>query len=272
MSQKTTRKILTVICIFLIGASSFMFFAAQISRITVCSQKYVEAFMFTERINAQARESFKLGLEALENESSIPSRAFEAIYNDKSLGADEAVERLFNGHDATLYNKDTVDKFERLCIEYLEGNQIKYDKELVHNTAQRAARLYSDCFGIQNAEIIKDFIDGVRNSYSRVSSVSLLVMLVGICILFVLYKNHKQVYEMALQGFTAQGLAYIICSAVCLIAKIGQNAKIYPTLYAQAFSGFVRGVYVIALFVGIVIFAVSLSVNMNIIKKNIKKP
>lgn len=270
MSLKSTRKILTFLCVFLIGASSFVLLATQIAKLTVCSQGFVQRFVFTEGINNQARENFKVALEALENESSIPARAFEAIYNDKSAGLNEAVERLYNGHDATLYNDDTVDRFERLCIEYLEGNQIKYDKKLVHNTAQRATRLYSDCFGIQNAQMLKDFIDGVRTSSSRYASASLLVMLVGVCVLFVLYKKQGMALEKILQGFTAQGLAFIVCPLICLLARIGQHSQVYPLLYAQACSNLVRSVYFIALVIGILICTVSLLINVNIIKKNIK--
>ncbi|MCD7796379.1 MAG: hypothetical protein LUG95_01780 [Clostridiales bacterium] len=182
MSLKSTRKILSVIFIIIIisAVGICISVASLILRVTFCTEYYVQRFFASDEIIKQCKENFNARIEVLEAQSSIPARAFEAVESFDEIISDSAISRLFGGHNTTLYTKDTVEKFEQLCIKYLDGNSIEYDETLVHNTADKVAQIYADCFGLENTTELTNFISDIETDYQNWLSVGLLLILLPI--------------------------------------------------------------------------------------------
>lgn len=253
MTLKTLRKILAVIFAAIIAVSASVFAVSQVVHFTLCSENYLSKFFASEKITQQCRDNFNKRIEALEAKSGIPARVFDAVYNFSEITEDTAVHRLFAGHDTSLYNEATVDRFESLCTEYLDGNEIKYDKKLIRNTAEEAARIYADSFGIDNTDEAVKFIKQADIKYGRYSSVSFMLVVLSILMMAVLFSKPYDVFLRVFAAFTAQGFALALTGAVALIMKFGQHPLLSPQMYANAAIGAVKGMYVIMLLLGVLV-------------------
>lgn len=269
MSLKSTRKILSVIFIFIIAAGGCLFAGTSTLRGTLCSESYMQKHFTSDKVLEQCQKNFDSRIEALSEKSGIPVRAFEAVNNFDEIKSDSPVRRLFGGHDTTLYTKDTVERFEQLCTEYLDGNSIKYDKALVHNTANEAAEIYADCFGLKNTEGLTSFVDSFYNSFEKLLSISFLMMIIPIVLLFLIYKKVYDIFQIVFSAFTAEGIALIFIGAAGLLFKWG-TADIYPQIYAQAAGNVVKGIFVILMLLGAVLTACFIAGNVAICKKQNK--
>lgn len=271
MSLKTLRKILAVIFIVIMTVGGSVFVVSQIVHFTLCSEDYLLKFFASEKITQQCKDNFNQRIEALEAKSGIPARVFDAVYNFPEITDDTAVHRLFAGHDTSLYNKAIVDRFEALCTEYLDGNSIKYDKELIRNTAEEAARIYADSFGIDNADGAVNFIKRADTKYSSNSSISFMLVVLSILMLTLLFSKPYDVLLRVFAAFTAEGFALALTGAVALIMKFGEHPFLSPQMYANAAAGAVRGMYVIMLLLGVLVGIGSLIANIVMTEKTKNK-
>lgn len=271
MSMKSTRKILSVILIVIIAAGSSIFSGTLALKVTICNQAYMQRYLNSDEVKAQCMEAFDSRIDALAQRSGIPSRAFEAVRNFDEITSDSPVRRLFNGHDTTLYTNATIERFENLCLEYLEGNSIEYDETLVHNTAEEAARIYADCFGMKNTQELAEFINHVNDGYRAYFSISFLMIVASVVMLFLLYKKVNEIFTVFLSAFTAQGIALFFTSAAALISKFGRSLLIYPQIYADAVNDAVNGMFIMVMIFGFVLACVCVFLNVSIYKKEKKK-
>ncbi len=269
MSLKSTRKILSVIFIFIIAAGGCIFAGTLTLRCTVCSESYMQRYFASDKVLQQCRKNFDSRIESLAEKSGIPVRAFEAVVNFEEIKSDSPVKRLFGGHDTTLYTMDAVERFEQLCTEYLEGNSIKYDKALVHNTAEEAAEIYADSFGLKNTEGLVSFINSFGSSFERLLSISFLMIIVPIVLLFLLYKKTNNIFLIVFSAFIAEGITLVLTGAAGLLFKWG-TFDIYPQIYAQASDSAVRGIFIILMITGVILAAGFIAANTALSRKQDK--
>lgn len=270
MSLKSTRKILSVILVIIIAAGGCLLTGTVLLKLTVCSESYIQRHFTSDKVMAQCNENFEARIEALAERSGIPVRAFEAVSGFEEITSDSPVRRLFGGHDTSLYTQETVEKFEQLCTEYLEGNSIEYDKGLVHNTADEAARIYADCYGLKNTDEMSGFINRVNSSYQNWICFGVIMIVAPIALLFVLYKKTYDVMLLIFSAFTAQGAALVMCGALGLITGLGQSPGIYPHMYTLAAADVVRSVFLLIMLVGFAVAAAFVLLNVAVYKKNTK--
>lgn len=270
MSLKSTRKILSVILMFIIAAGGCLFAGTMTLHSTLCSEKYMQKHFTSERVMEQCQNNFNSRIEALSEKSGIPVRAFEAVNNFEEIKSDSPVRRLFGGHDTTLYTNDTVERFEQLCTEYLDGNSIKYDKALVHNTADEAAKIYADCFGLKNTEGLTTLINNFDEDFQKYLSISFLMITIPIILLGMLYKKSVDLCQIVCSSFTAEGIALVLSGAAGLLIK-WNVANIYPDLYANAASNIIKSIFVILMLAGAALATGFLTLNVVICKKQNKK-
>ncbi len=257
MSLKKTRKILCLIFAAVMVAGNVLCFGSVLIKGTLCSPDYLKLTFLTKRVEEQCKQNFNDRIQILSLESSIPVRVFETeIKLDDEMGAD-AVERLFNSLDTSLYTSARIELFEELCTEYLEGNNIKYNKQQVHNTAVKAAEIYADSYGIDNIESMKAFVKETQTKYSRYASIGILLVVISIIAFFSLFSKNKDAFMAMLMGYIATGITFMLTSITALITGIGQSPKIYPSFYADAAANSVRFVFVISLLLGLAIAVVA---------------
>lgn len=257
MSLKSTRKILCFLFSVLIVAGNVLFFSSMLVYSTLCSPAYLKHTFLTQEVKQQCEKDFNTRMEALALESAIPARVFETVSKIDDETSESAVDRLFGAHDTSLYTADRVETFENLCKEYLEGNKINYNEQYVKNVAEKAAHIYADSYGIDDVMQMSVFIDQVKNTYSRCTSVGVLFIVVSSIAIFMLFSKKRDAFEVIFLAYAATGITFILTSVIALIAKFGQHALIEPSFYADAAANVVRTVFIIALMFGIALTVIS---------------
>lgn len=271
MSLKSTRKFLCVVLILIMAAGGCFLTGTLTVKATLCSEKYMQRYFTSQKVMDECRKNFEKRIEALADKSGIPVRAFEAVSNFSEIKSDNPVRRLYSGNDTTLYTKNTVEKMEQLCIEYLEGNSIKYDKALVRNTADEAARIYADCFGLKNTEKMAGYLDEMNNSFRSNVSVASLMVAFPLLLLIILFKKQRDAFSTFLSSLTACGLTLVIVGIVGIILGMSNDFMLYPFVYAQTMQTVVNSVFLILMSIGAFFAVASIFANVSLFKSQEKK-
>ncbi len=265
MSLHKSRKIISIILTVLIACGSILFFGTLITKVTVMSESYTSYVFDKVGVNKNSKEAFANQIKVLEAQSGIPARVFNSVYNFNDATSKTAVERLFSSSNTTLSTNSQTDKFERLCKEYLEGNNMQYDEALIHNTALKATEAYSNCFGMKNTEQISSFINNVNAHYQSYLSVGALLFIVPLVLFIILFRRSLDVAFNFFSALTLSGLSFVVSGIASLIAKFGLH-DITPAIYQQAFYSCVKGACYISIIFGAVLTIISVIANIKITK------
>lgn len=256
MFTKSSRRILCFFLTFLMVVGICLFSAATIVRATLCSPVYMDKFLSASKITDYNNENFKQKISLLSENSGIPVRVFEASDNVGGY-SETVVERFYKGNDTSMLTKNKITVYEKLIIEFLEGNEEKYDEAFVHNTAIRAAEIYAECYGIKDIAYFKEFIDNTVNSYGKLASAGLVIILISFLLILVMFENNKKAYKNYLSAFTAAGLSFVFTGVICLIAGVGKGAAISPSVYSDAIFKSINFMFLIQIAVGLVLVVLS---------------
>ena len=265
MSLRKSRKIICVILTILIAAGSIFFFGTLITKATVMSQKYTSYVFEKTGVNKTCKEEFSNQVKVLEAQSSIPARVFTSVYNFNDATNQTAIERLYSSSNTTLNTANQTEKFEKLCKEYLEGNNMQYDEALIHNTALKATQAYSDCFGMKNTEQISSYLENINAHYQSYLSIGALLFVVPLVLLIILFRRSLDVTFNVFAALTLSGLTFVASGIASLIAKVGLH-NISPAIYRQAFYNCVKGACYISIVFGAVLTVVCVIANIKITK------
>ena len=266
MSLSKSRKIMCFFLTLLIAAGSIFFFATAITKSTVLSQRYMNYIFDKCNVNEQCEKAFKQQITVLEAQSGVPARVFDAVYKTNDISNSSALTRLYSGDTPDLYSENQIEQFESLCKEYLEGNNMQYDKALIHNTAVKAAQAYSDCFGLTNTDSIANFISTVNNNYLHFLSIGALLVALPIILLLILFRRSREIMFNIFASFTLSGLTFTVSGIASLIAKVAQNLNISPQIYQVAFASAARGACIVSIILGVLLTAISVFANVKITK------
>lgn len=269
MGLKATRKLLSVILAAIIAACTVLTLTSIVIGSTFSTQGYLTKHLINDELVAECESQLNMKYEALEVKSGIPARVFEMVEKDCSTAEslNLAVQYLFTDESSTLYNQDRVDYFYKLCTEYLDGNNISYKKSAVQNTAEEAARIYSDCVGIHNADTIKGYLSTFSQSCARVGSVSLVVTVCALFLLMIMYTARDTACLYIAGGLAGGGIAAAIGSIICIAAKIGSEFSFEPAIYQQSFYSMTKLFFITLLIVSLVFLALIYAVAGIILKK-----
>lgn len=269
MSLKAARNFLSFLLCVIIVMGGMVSVSEVVAHYTICSPRYARHQLSADIIQ-QNKKSFEERIDALEAKSGIPARVFTAVYNVDTLN-NAIVDSVYAGKDTTLYSIERIDEFEKYCKEYLDGNEIKYNDEYVHQTAIEAARIYSECFGIDNAEAIYSVVERINAQYQTNLSFGLMLMVLAGVMLIVLFSKGKDVIKRVFAALSSLGFALAFGSVGCLIAGIGQHALVYPSVYENVINRSVTGAFVICIAIGFVLSIGFLSANIIMYAENEKK-
>lgn len=268
MSLTKSRKILSVLLSFLIAIGGIMFFGAEITEYTLCNENYMTKVFSSNSLASQCRQNFDERIEVISAKSGIPSRVFEAVFENNAPGIKTAVQRMFSNNNAYLYSEDLVSQFEELCTEYLDGNQISYNKTEVHNAAEYAALVYSDCFGIQNSQEIMSFVEKVDAHYGKYASAGLLFIAVATAMFLIIYSRREDTIRVISTAFTALGASLFLIGICGIIFGFGNSPMLSPQIYSDALARAVDGAFSVAVIIGAIITAAAFTGSYNQYKKN----
>lgn len=271
MSLSKSRKIICFLLSVIMVISAGLFTGIEMISNTLCSEKYIEKVFSSKSVMSECEENYKTRIGILAKDSLIPERVFFAADENNTGQNENAVNKFFGGHDSTLYSNNRVETYEKLCVEYLEGNNIEYNKSEIHNVAEKAANIYADSFGLKNTEEIKAFIDKVNALSPKMTSFALLLLTVCIIIIFFMFSKKRDAAEVYCSAGTALGFTFIFTGITALIFGIGNNPKVTPQAYAKAISLAVNGDFAILIIIGILICAMSLTGSVRICKRRQKE-
>ncbi len=254
MLLKSSRKVLCFIFTLIIVAGNFLFIGSLVARYTIASGEYINIFLGSDKVLGECDENFKKGIESVAEESLIPSRVFEAILSDETLFNENAVQRLFSNGNASFYSEDIIEKFESLCIEYLNGNEISYNKAAIHNTALKAAAVFSDSYGIKNAKAFEWIIDSVTANSPKYSSTGILLVVLAVAFIL-LIQGKKKAKSYCAYAFAASGISLALTGIVGAFVGTAGLINITPHIYGNMINMSFRFAYIILFVTGVMIAA-----------------
>lgn len=256
MESYKMRRVLCYLLSLLMVIGGTLFIGTQVFKWTVCNEKFMSPFFNLASINEYCDNLYNERIEVLSNESGIPLVAFDAV--DKVKGYSEtAIDRFFQGDDTTLYTNDLVESFYKIFIEYLDGNEIKYDKTEIKNTAVKASEIYSDCYGLDNTTAFKAFVDTVNSRFAKLSSAGLLCIVASLILIYFVYSDKKKAGSYIAGSFSAIGCTCVLAGLLSIIFGVGRHIGITPEIYSTAVSKAFIAMFAILVLLGIAITAVT---------------
>lgn len=266
MTLSKSRKAMCFILTMLFSVGSILFFGTLIAKSTVLNEGYMNRIFEYSNVNEQCEKAFEDRVAVLEAQSTIPARVFDTVFKTNDTAASNVIGKLYSSQNPTLYSKNQIKQFESLCKEYLEGNNMQYDSELIHNTAIKATEAYNDCFGFNNADTLVSYIGTLNSNSSRLISIGMLLMAVPIIMLLVLYRRSREIMFNIFASLTTSGMIFTVSSVLCLIFKTAQRLDISPQVYSQAFGNAVKGLCFISIIFGLLLTGITIFVNVKITK------
>lgn len=190
--------------------------------------------------------------EALALKSGIPARVFRNIENETSVENTlrSSVHNFYNHIDTEAAKSTKAEYFYNLCVEYLEGNNLTYNKQDIENTAYEAAEIYENCLGLSNTEHLIDFADGVQNDAPRAALGLLVSAFVLGAFFFVLYKSKNRALSYISTSVSVSGVTLAFISVISLIFKVGTHFAMTPSAYYNAMCSVIRLFYLLLFAVG----------------------
>lgn len=267
-----TRNIIAGILSAVIAASTVLMLTAFTLQATFGNKSFIQKFFVTDTLVSQCEKQLDENYAALEVKSGIPKRIFLSVESDfpTKEAMNVAVGNIFSSESSTLYSQDRVDYFYKICTEYLDVKKISYNKSDVKNTAEQAAKIYSNCVGLHNTESISTTLTEYSGICSRVGFGAFFAALVAFGVILYMYRKKDGGYLYSVAGWLAGSGATLVGSLVCLALKVGANFDFSPAVYSQSFYSMTKIFFAVLAAVCVVVTALLIWAVM-IIKKNINK-
>ncbi len=257
MSLRSSRKILCVLFTVIIAIGGLLTVGSVAVRCTIGSQEYMEKVFNSDTVKTMQDEHFKKRLEVIASKSDIPFHVFEAVFSMDESYSESVVKRVFTGGDTSMFSRDKIDLFEELCTEYLEGNNISYNADQIHNTALEAALAYADSYGVNNTESVTEFINQIVMNFGKFASTGMVLLAIGIVLINIVFSERRAQIKYTASAFIACGLSLIFFSAAGLIFGIGRDSDIVPQIYSVVSSRVVSTTFLMMIIIGLIIVAAS---------------
>lgn len=257
MSLRASRKVLCIIFSIIVSIGGLMVAGSVAIRCTLGSQSFVDKVLSNGSIKKECDENFKNRLEVIADKSDIPVHVFEASFDMEQAYSESLAKRIFTQGDTSMFSQDEVDMFENLCIEYLKGNSIVYNKAQVHNTALEAAQAYADSYGMYNTQGISQFILKINEEYSKFLSTGLIMMAIGGVVTHMLFSKAREKTKHTAYNFTTASFSIILTGLAGIIFRVGSHINIFPQIYSRAIFYCVSSAFAVMTAIGVLLLAVS---------------
>ena len=271
MKLELTRKIVATILEVVIAVSTIIFLISLIMTFTAADQNYFINHFANDKLVAECNHQLDMKYEALSSETGIPARVFERVKED--YPTDEAIRlaalSVFSEENETLYSENKISYFYELSMEYLDGNDVKYNKQDVRRTAKIAAKIYSDTVGLHNTGGIEARLDKFSKQFPTATIISFIVAFACFPAIMVMYKKKKEGYFNAIGGILAGGIATAIGSFLIAIFNSASRIGILPMIHNRSIVSTTTRDFLILTFFALIVVASSLSV-MRVVDKKIR--
>lgn len=271
MNMKTSRKVISIMIAVVIAFATVCMVSSATLGFSLASKSFFSAHLINDQIVEECNNQLSLQYDALEAESGIPARVFEMVTQDYSTEENIklAASYIFSEETSELYSPERVSYFYNLCVEYLEGNSIEYNKADIEMTADKAAKIYSNAVGIHNTEAISQYLVLFERNCTKASSISIVAIIICVGLLVLLYRKKNDAFSYFATGITGGGIATILGALLALIAQVGTRININPAVYQASITSMIR-IYFGYLILAGVLFTIIGGVINFLIYKNYK--
>lgn len=256
MFSINSRKLLCFLLTLLITLGSVIAIFSLVTRATICNQLYVEKFICSGDVRAYCDNVYNQRIAILSDNSGIPVQVFE-VSKDNGGYDNSVVKRFFDGSDTTVFTQDKINTFEKMIKEYLDGNEYSYDDEAIHNTAVKAAQIYSECYGLKDVGDYKTLIDTLTSLFNKTTSAGLCMAVIGFVLISIMHTEKRKALKYYLSSFVSSGLTLVLASALSIIFGVSKLAQITPVIYQTALRDAVTTLLLICIVIGVLFILVS---------------
>lgn len=269
---KTSRKILSIILTVLFGASVLAALFSFVFNSTLSSKNFLEKHLITDSLVTECEKQLDESFAVLSAESGIPVTVFTTAYKEFPTKDSmiQAAQYIFNEQDSTLYSQTKIDYFDKLCKEYLDGNNIKYKKSDISNVAQKAAEIYSNCVGIHNVDYVSAQLPILSKSCGKAATLSVIMCAVIGLFMIIMYSDKNRAFAYLASGSAGAGTAGIFSSVLLILTKLGSHFNCTPAIYQQSVYSIIRLSFLILLVSSVVVAIFSYIILFAIKKKQDK--
>lgn len=230
-----SRKLLSYIFTAILACSvAVLIFSTVLGR-TLASSDYVKNKLITNEIVNQCKEQLDLKYEMLEAETNIPVRVFQAMSTEMAI-RETLVESLDSSYsDSRDEEEETAaNSAYRFCIEYLDGNEIKYKKADVKNAAEKAGRIYNETVRIKALDGVYRKIMALRSVASRTAFAAFICALLSVLVFLVLYSDKNRALFNIVCGCAGGGLGGVVAALLAIVFNAAKKMNITPQIVHQS--------------------------------------
>lgn len=260
MELKQTRRIMSSLLSFVIALSVAVSVFSVCAAATITNKNFAVKHFVTDELVTECDRQLSKKFSALEKESQIPARVFEAIKDNTSTKTSIQQNILKYYSDEEIQNNSDSQReyFYKLCVEYLEGNHIKYDKKRIERTAQRAAHIYYETVNMKCSDELHRFVEFAAGNVAKVSSVSLAVIVISMLVLSLIYNDMMKAYTYMAGAFSAGSACALLFCLFALITEKHNVILIQPKAYYDALCSLFGSSLIVAIIISAVLLAMSL--------------
>ena len=272
MKLNVSRKIISVIFQLAVAICTAIFLISVVMTFTASDENFFINQFTSQKMAKACDEQLNMKYEALSSETSIPARVFERVEED--YPTDEALRQaalsVFSEENETLYSEVKVSYFYELSIEYLDGNEIPYEKEDIKRAAEKAAKIYSETVGLHNMGGIDSRIAKFSNVFPKLTLASLIIIAACLPSIMVMYKRKKSGYFASISGVFTGAAATAFASILLLIFNMGGSYTILPVVHRSLMLTTTMTEFLIIIFFSLILATGSVSI-MRLVDKKIQE-
>lgn len=248
-SRSVLSVILTVVLAFSLTAASSVFLIGE----TFANRAFIDRALITDRLASECEKQLGLQFDALALKSGIPSRVFKNIEAENSVKdtLKYSVSLIFSNESSKVMLENRKEYFYNMCIEYLNGNGIKYNEDDVERTAQEAAEIYLGVCTVQSESQLSVVSETLSANAPKLAFTAFFVVIICAVLLVVLYSGKNNALGYIGSGISASGIALALIAVISLLAGCGKGVLITPQVYYEAFCSVLRLFFVFMIFLGI---------------------
>lgn len=273
MNLRKSRSAVSLLITLLLSLVVSSAVGAVMINVTFASSSFMEKRFVTKSLADECESQLDLQVEALALKSGIPARVFRNIENETSVENTlrSSVHSFYNHIDTEAAKATKAEYFYNLCIEYLDGNNLTYNKRDIENTANEAAEIYENCLGLSNTEHLIDFADSVQADAPRASLGLLVSAFVLGVFFFVIYKNKNRAFSYIATSVSVSGVTLVFVSLISLVFRVGMHFAMSPAAHYNAMCSVIRLFYLLVLAVGALFILIGTVCNIAIYNSEKKK-
>lgn len=233
MELASTRKLLAVIISAIMAFSVSLTVTALVTGSTLASRDFFIKNAVTESIVSECEKQLSAKYKTLEAQSGIPAAVFETVKLEYPVANSlkTAFQNSYGNDNPELYNDALVKHFETLCTDYLDGNGINYKKEYVKNTAEEAAKIFSDTVGVHNMGAAADKTNALKKKASAAALIGLVIAVACALLLVILFSKKKRatvyVYGAICGGTAGTALGAALCRLISPLKAFDISPAVY---------------------------------------------